>query len=368
MHVLEDVVCLFVQYVLRIKNDLNNRTINKIITMRKYNILAIALSALFLLFMASCNHDDDDPVPPDMPNDEVKVTTYTPQDITTTTAVCGGDVIVTQGLSLNELGVCWSTGLTPTIEDPHLSTTTWNQPFVCTITGLEPNTVYHVRAYVLRGLEYCYGEIKSFTTENNGGGLNDHDYVDLGLPSGTLWATCNFGAGSPECFGDYFAWGETETKGYYDWYSYKYYDADPDYSITKYNESDGLTALLPEDDIAAVFLGDNWHIPTADQWRELRNYTITTWVTQNGVSGRLFTASNGNSIFLPASGARWESELMLVGNTGGYWSNSVDVDNISRAWFLVFDAQDCYVGLGGRGGEGRAIGLNVRPVRSSHLN
>lgn len=95
---------------------------------------------------------------------DVRVTTYTPQDITATTALCGGDAIVTQGLALSEIGVCWSAENNPTVGDSHISTTEWDAPFVCTITGLEPNTKYYVRAYALRGLEYYYGGEKSFTT------------------------------------------------------------------------------------------------------------------------------------------------------------------------------------------------------------
>ena len=166
-------------------------------------LAAIMLMAM-VLFTEGCTPENNDA--------DVKVTTYTPQDITKTTAVCGGDVIVTQGLTFNELGVCWSESRNPTVEDSHLSTSNWSEPYVCTITGLESGTKYHVRAYALRGLEYYYGEDKSFTTEKNGGGggggLNGHDYVDLGLPSGTLWATCNVGATTPEGYGDYFAWGE----------------------------------------------------------------------------------------------------------------------------------------------------------------
>lgn len=95
------------------------------------------------------------------------VTTYTPQEITDISAKCGGDVIVPQGLSLNGLGVCWSNEAIPTVEDTHLYTSDWHNPFVCTLSGLNPGTVYYVRAYVLRGLEYYYGDEKSFTTEDS---------------------------------------------------------------------------------------------------------------------------------------------------------------------------------------------------------
>ena len=136
-----------------------------------------AITAIVLIAAATivtgCNK-------PDEPNNgggnngnndsDVRVTTYTPQEITQTTAACGGDVIVTQGLTLTKLGVCWSMEQNPTINDNNLSTTDWNAPFVCTLYHLNPNTTYHVRAFALRGLEYYYGEGKAFTTLDGGGG------------------------------------------------------------------------------------------------------------------------------------------------------------------------------------------------------
>ena len=96
---------------------------------------------------------------------EVCVTTYTPQDITATTAVCGGDVIAPQGFPLSGIGVCWSTEHNPTIEDFTSGSETWNKPYVCQLRWLEPETKYYVRAFALRGLECYYGEEKNFTTE-----------------------------------------------------------------------------------------------------------------------------------------------------------------------------------------------------------
>jgi hypothetical protein len=101
---------------------------------------------------------------------DVTVTTYTPSDITSSTAVCGGFVQVAQGLSLTKVGVCWSTSPNPTANDSQLSSEAWNEPFIRTVSGLSPNTTYHVRAFALRGLEYYYGEDKYFTTLSDGGG------------------------------------------------------------------------------------------------------------------------------------------------------------------------------------------------------
>ena len=135
-----------------------------------WKTMATILLSVVMAIGAGCKKDtpENNGNGGDNPTGEVRVTTYTPQDITATMVVCGGDAIVPQGLTLSEIGVCWSTSSNPTKEDSHLSTTNWNEPFVCTITGLAPNTEYHIRAYALRGLICYYGEEKSFTTEASG--------------------------------------------------------------------------------------------------------------------------------------------------------------------------------------------------------
>lgn len=156
------------------------------------------------------------------------------------------------------------------------------------------------------------------------------EFVDLGLPSGTLWATCNVGASHPEEYGDYFAWGETEPKSDYSWYSYKY--AKPstngvtEYEPTKYSTddknsiSDGKTELDAEDDAATVNMGAEWQMPSKEQIEELCNNTTRTWTTQNGVNGRLVTSNiNGKSIFFPAAGGRYDYGIYNTGSFCHYW-------------------------------------------------
>ena len=336
-----------------------------------------ALAAIMLMtaivFAAGCKKDNDNNNSGDNPgggtNDtEVKVTTYTSQDITQTTAKCGGDVIAAQGLSLDELGVCWGTSPNPTAADSHLSMANWSETFVCTVTGLEPNIRYHVRAYALRGLEYYYGEDKSFTTlEGGGGGGTNYEYVDLGLPSGTLWATCNVGATTPEGYGDYFAWGETQPKSYYDWSTYRYCNGSYD-QLTKYctnsyyghnGFTDYLTVLQPTDDAATANWGSSWRMPTKEQWEELRYKTTSIWTSSNGVNGWLFTASNGRNLFLPAAGYRWEGEFRSVGSYGHYWSSSLYTDHLpGYARDFYFDSYGCIMYY-----DIRSYGQSVRPVR-----
>lgn len=336
-----------------------------------------AIAAIMLIvtaiIIAGCNK-------PDEPNNcgnngnndgDVRVTTYTPQEITATTAKCGGDVIVTEGLSLIEIGVCWSMEQNPTVDQTHLSTTGWDEPFVCTILDLKPDTKYYVRAYALRGLQYYYGDVMSFTTESDDGG-NSHigpATIDLGLPSGILWASCNLGADTPEGYGDYFAWGETRSKEVYDWntYKYGYYDDNYSFHLTKYNTDsyygpvDNTTTLQPCDDaITSNYWGTGWRMPTEHDWRELYQNTTTTWIIQNGIKGRLFTASNGQSIFLPAAGYRYVDDFKYEGSRGYYWSSDLYNASPRGAWSFYYDSDSYYI----MGGHGRLFGCSVRAVRS----
>ena len=197
-----------------------------------------------------------------------------------------------------------------------------------------------------------------------------HEYVDLGLPSGLLWATCNVGADSPEDYGDYFAWGETQPKSDYSWSTYQYCMGSYN-TLTKYcnNSSEGyngftdnLTTLLPEDDAATANWGSDWRMPTEEEWQELLDNTAVTWTTQNGVNGCLFTASNGNSLFLPAAGHRGNSSLYEAGALGEYWSSSLS-DYSNSAWHLYFNSGNYSICS-----YSRYLGVSVRPVRSARQN
>jgi hypothetical protein len=198
-------------------------------------------------------------------------------------------------------------------------------------------------------------------TEEN----DTHEYVDLGLPSGTLWATCNVGAEKPELYGCLFAWGETQQKTNYSWSTYKYYKET--LGFTKYciDSDDGTvdnkTVLEPSDDAATANWGSNWQMPSEKQFKELinRSYTTTTWTTLNGVRGRKITSkSNGNSIFLPAAGYRIGTSLSSAGSYGYYWSRSLDTSCSYYAYLLYF-----YSSYISTYYDNRYYGQSVRPVR-----
>ena len=168
----------------------------------------------------------------------------------------------------------------------------------------------------------------------------DQDYVDLGLPSGTLWATHNIGANSPEEPGDYFFWGETEPKDYYYWSTYKWCNSA--YDMTKYctqsafGTADNKTELDPEDDAAYVNWGSQWRMPTMEQLKELVEQCTWTHQTLNGMEGRLVTGPNGNSIFLPEAGYAYADWINSVGEIGCYWSRTLYPDSSSSAYCLHF--------------------------------
>lgn len=222
---------------------------------------------------------------------------------------------------------------------------------------------------------------------------NGHEYVDLGLPSGTLWATCNVGADAPESYGEYYAWGETETHyneggntesmtwkdGYsagYAWSNYKYMDSNVNdwNGITKYTCEDGQkdvvwydangtfigdnkTELDDEDDVAVKKWGGAWKMPTKTQQDELLNECDWELTSINGVKGyKVKSRVNNNFIFLPAAGYRFDTDFYFAGDYGLYWSRSLSTKHSGNVFYLLFmnsvGGDDCY----------RCYGFPVRPV------
>ena len=221
---------------------------------------------------------------------------------------------------------------------------------------------------------------------------NGHEYVDLGLPSGLKWATCNVGATKPEEYGDYFAWGDTvpyyssqdpltwrEKKTGYNWASYTWCEGSYK-TMTKYcNDSnygyndftDSKTTLVLEDDAASYNWGGSWHMPTKGDIEELLatkdNTTDYTWTWCDGnntkyagtdVKGwQIVRISTGATLFLPAAGYRDDTYLGDVGSYGYYWSSSLYAYFPNFAWYVYFDSGDRYTG-----GSYRYLGRSVRPV------
>ncbi len=238
-----------------------------------------------------------------------------------------------------------------------------------------------------------------------------HEAVDLGLPSGLLWATCNVGATTPEEYGDYFAWGETKPKSYYGWNNegeYKwgvyededddelepdpwgetepksYYGAEnkgeynvgvyndedePNYGMTKYNATDGKLVLDPEDDAATVNWGRHWRMPTYEEMQELYDNCTWEWTDDyngTGVAGCIVTSvSNSNSIFLPVAGVCRSAALLYAGSNGYYWSSSLHgTTSPSYAYSLFFSSVDYDCWYCDDKFNARYLGQSVRAVCS----
>ena len=186
--------------------------------------------------------------------------------------------------------------------------------------------------------------------------------VDLGLPSGTLWADRNVGADSPEAYGDYFAWGETEPKSTYNWSTYKWCQGSNN-TMTKYctdsfyGTVDNKTVLDLEDDAAYVNMGADWRMPTYDELNELRNNCTWTWTSKKGTKGYKVTGPNGKSIFLPAAGYRNDSGLYRAGSDGSYWSTSLHGPYLAWSLYINSDSYNTYTS-----GKRRNYGHTVRAV------
>jgi len=195
----------------------------------------------------------------------------------------------------------------------------------------------------------------------------DGGCVDLGLS--VKWAECNIGANKPEEYGDYYAWGETNTKNTYDWSTYKFCKGSAS-TITKYCTSsswgtvDNKMVLDDDDDVAHVEWGRTWRMATDAEWAELRNTDncTWTWTTLNGVNGYIVQSRKDGytdkSIFLPASGHYNGVNLDDVGSYGWYWSSSLESDRPIVTCLMFFSSS--YFGKGST--AGRCQGLTVRPV------
>jgi hypothetical protein len=201
--------------------------------------------------------------------------------------------------------------------------------------------------------------------------INCHPYVDLCLPSKTLWSTMNVGASKPSEYGLYFQWGDVQgytfdqvglkKKFSLDWSDYKWYsgkkDEYGDVAFTKYNTPGASLEL--EDDAAHVNMGGSWHIPTPSQIQELIDNTTSEWTTQDGVNGRLFTSKtdNSKSIFIPAAGIAWNGSVYNSGSNGLVWSSMLNAGNVDYGQNLYFYSSNVILNY-----YCRYSGLSVRGV------
>lgn len=263
-------------------------------------------------------------------------------------------------------GVVWSESATIDWENKegYIETEcTENGEYTIVFDTQKYSTDYYCCAYVTIGENRYLGKFISFTS-----GAHSRSYVDLGLPSGTLWADSNVGANSPEDCGDYFSWGDVH--GYLDgdvdfsYNSYKFQVGDDQNHLTKYNlhhkfgEVDNLKELESEDDPATAKCGNLWRSPSKDQMEELCNRCSWEWTMLNRVKGMKITGRNGNYIFLPCAGMVFNSSVLGKGQNAYYWTRTLDEEDSRNAFRLDF-----HQSVHKSSSISRYMGYSIRPVR-----
>ena len=313
-----------------------------------------------------------------LPEDMISIPAYCFQNCTKLTTITWPTALTTIGN--NAFDGCRFVGSDSALQLPSSITTIGSSAFGYLRHLILPSTsAISIAANSFKDYTYLYvpaSMVEMYKVRTNWSNYSDHirpisDYpvesggtvgqaIDLGLS--VKWATWNVGASAPEEYGAYFAWGEVNPKKTYDWTTYIWRSGSSN-TVTKYNTNsnqstvDNKTILDPIDDAAYANWGGTWRMPTDAEWTELRTNCTWTWTTQNGVSGRLVTATNGNSIFLPAAGYRDGTNLYDVGSYGGYWSSSLYTGSPRSAWCVFFDSGGVH-----RGGGNRCGGFSVRPV------
>ena len=228
-------------------------------------------------------------------------------------------------------------------------------------------------AAILKQLEEIKAKIGATPTPPS---AEEVEYVDLGLPSGLKWATCNLGANSPEQPGDYYAWGETEPKERYVWSTYKHakavtkadgstiyrlikYCADTDLGLDGF--TDGKTQLEPADDAATVKLGAPWRMPTEAEIEELVAGCTWTKETINGTPClRATSKANGKSIVICTAGLMDDTSHDAQHITAAFWASTLYSASSARGTAFLELGNETFEPATGNGP--RKLGLPIRAV------
>ena len=212
-------------------------------------------------------------------------------------------------------------------------------------------------SYILEGYPGTSGGIGDITQAYLACPDDNHPHmIDLGLPSGTLWACCNVGATTPEGYGGYYAWGETEEKSDYSWETYIHCDGTME---TCHDIGSIITGS--QYDVAHVKWGDIWQMPSQEEFEELYRKCSFEWTSINGINGAKFTGSNGGNIFLPAHGIYTFTNTLDEGQGGYYWSGT-SINEKKEAYGLIFSKEHPIMWSGSY-----RLGSSVRPVISNSL-
>jgi len=292
-------------------------------------------------------------------------------DVTETSATLNGNVYTADGIKGNVSFFLWDykgheVEINATITG---SDNNYKYSFSAQVENLEPDTEYVYWIWytcTINGMTFYYSSDNSveFRTKKKSDEPTPGEAIDLGLS--VKWASRNVGSSSPEGYGGYYAWGETEEKNDYDWDTYKYWsDRNGDgWFDSNEHQNIGSNISGTQYDVAHVKWGGSWRMPTLDEVKELVNNCTWKWTTYNGVNGQLVTGPNGNSIFLPVAGYR-DGTTSLEGLGAYYWSATLHEDYSDAAYGLYFVDLDGDWGDNSEHGSGfnyRGFGLTVRPV------
>lgn len=317
---------------------------------------SVLLLALLLCYNSCVDcKDSNEPQAPTVELEkevEVKVTVTTGafSNVNSTYAEVSGNVESMENVDSEvEIGIVYGTDTIPSIYSGQFVSSHRKEEGAYTVTlpDLKPSTTYYYRSCVIVDGKGYYGEVSSFTTK---GEITSGQEVDLGLS--VKWAGWNVGATSPEQYGGYYAWGETEEKSDYDLDTYKYYNSQTSEYI---NIGENISGT--QYDVATAKWGNGWRIPTKEEMDELISKCIFDKYYYKGVKGCKVTAPNGNAIFFPLPGNLWGT--LHESGFGSYWSGSLFESDSNEAWGLYFNSDgdrdmDYY---------NRYCGQSVRPVR-----
>lgn len=284
------------------------------------------------------------------------VTDVTISEVTSNTSIISAEVLTDGGAEVTERGFYW--GEKSSVEPNRVNVGEGLGNFTYQLTGLNGGTEYYVYSYAKNSVGEVVGTIAYFTTIEN---TPEIEYVDMGFPSGVKWATCNFGATTPEGYGEYYAWGEIETKEEYTWQNG---------NCLTYGKELGDISGNPEYDVVAAKWGGNWRSPRLEDMYEL--VTLCDWIW-NGKGFNVVSRINGSYIFLPAAGfmntlaanAAGTEGALDQGVWGYYWTTTPYSEELEggtntnkKACFLTFSSGGYMTDQGGR-----FNGFSIRPVR-----
>lgn len=254
-----------------------------------------------------------------------------------TYAVINGAVnlgLLPPGCDYSSFGVELSNGDSEPWKEEAGSEALEDRKFSVECDSLLSGTKYKYRTFVVSDDTTYYGEYKDFTTVKLCTDANHIHAVDLGLS--VKWACCNVDATSPEGYGGYYAWGETEVKDEYSDTTYVYMNSDTTYVNI------GNNICGSNYDVARVKWGGKWRMPNKNEIRELCTKCTWQWEKVNGVNGQLVIGPNGNSIFLPAAGGCNGTDIYARDECGYYWTGELDADSEFAVCYLGFNNTDRY--------------------------